>query len=93
METEAAIKLTVKVERPAHRGLFIGRHEGKVVMISGSTMPGETVEVIVSNDKKDYISASVNKILGPSPERVEPPCKYVGICGGCRSSTSRIHFR
>ncbi len=84
METEAAVKLTVKVERPAHRGMFIGRHEGKVVMISGPTMPGETVEVSVANDKKDYISAEVSKILEPSPERVEPPCKYVGICGGCR---------
>jgi len=76
--------LTIKVERAAHRGLFIGRHEGKVVMISGPTMPGETVEVAVANEKPDYISASVEKIIDPSPERVEPPCKYVGICGGCR---------
>lgn len=76
--------LILKVERPAHRGLFIGRHDGKVVMISGATMPGETVEVTVDSDKNDYISASISKILEPSPERVEPPCKYFGICGGCR---------
>lgn len=76
--------LTIQVERAAHRGLFIGRHEGKVVMISGATMPGETVEAAVTNEKPDYISASVEKIIVPSPDRVEPPCKYVGICGGCR---------
>jgi 23S rRNA (uracil1939-C5)-methyltransferase len=76
--------LILKVDRPAHRGLFIGRHDGKVVMISGATMPGETVEVTVEDDKKDYLTASVTKIVEPSPDRVEPPCKYFGICGGCR---------
>ncbi len=84
MNLESMTKLIVKVERPAHRGLFIGRHEGKIVMISGATMPGETVEVTVEEDKKDYINAAVSKVIEPSPDRVEPPCKYFGICGGCR---------
>ncbi len=84
MNIESMTKLIVKVERPAHRGLFIARHEGKIVMISGATMPGETVEVTVEEDKKDYITAAVSKVIEPSQERVEPPCKYFGICGGCR---------
>ena len=84
MHIESMTKLIVKVERPAHRGLFIGRHEGKIVMISGATMPGETVEVTVEEDKKDYITAAVSRVIEPSQERVEPPCKYFGLCGGCR---------
>ncbi len=84
MNTESLTKIIVNVDRPAHRGLFIGRHEGKIVMISGPTMPGETVEVNIEEDKKDYFTASVHQIIEPSPDRVEPPCKYFGICGGCR---------
>jgi len=63
--------------------MFIARHEGKVVMVNGHTMPGETVEATVEKDRKDYITASVSKIIKPSPLRTEPGCRYYGICGGC----------
>ena len=75
--------LIIKIERPAFGGVFIGRHEGKIVMVRGAVLPGETVEVSIDEDKKDYLTASAVKILEPSPERIEPPCEYFGICGGC----------
>ncbi|MEW6601766.1 MAG: TRAM domain-containing protein, partial [Nitrospirota bacterium] len=75
--------LTLKIERPASGGQFIARHEGKVVMVRGHVLPGETVEVAVEIEKKDYLSASAVKILEPSPQRISPPCEYYGICGGC----------
>lgn len=75
--------LAIKIERPAFGGVFIGRHEGKVVMVRGAVLPGETVEVCVEEDKKDYFTASAVRILEPSPERIEPPCEYYGTCGGC----------
>lgn len=76
--------LTIKVERPAYGGLSIGRHEGKIVMISGAVLPGETVEAIIEDERKDYIRAAVRKILEPSPFRIEPACEYFGVCGGCQ---------
>ena len=75
--------LILKADRPAYGGLFISRHEGKVVMIKGALLPGETVEVSIDDEKKDYITASVRKVIEPSPHRIEPACKYVGLCGGC----------
>ncbi len=75
--------LILKADRPAYGGLFISRHEGKVVMIKGALLPGETVEVGIDDEKKDYITASVRKIIEPSPHRIEPSCKYFGSCGGC----------
>ncbi len=75
--------LIIKIERPAFGGVYIGRHEGKVVMIRGAVLPGETVEVNIDEDKKDYFTASLLKVLEPSPDRIEPPCEYYGICGGC----------
>ncbi|GBD97926.1 MAG TPA: class I SAM-dependent RNA methyltransferase [Nitrospirae bacterium] len=75
--------LILKAARPAFGGLFIGRHEGKVVMIKGALLPDETVEVTIDDEKKDYITASVRKIIEPSPHRIEPACKHFGSCGGC----------
>ena len=75
--------LVLKIERPAFGGQFIARHEGKVVMVRGHVLPGETVEAAVENERKDYLAASAVNILEPSPQRITPPCEYYGICGGC----------
>lgn len=85
--------LVIKIERPAFGGVFIGKHEGKVVMVRGAVLPGETVEVSIDEDKKDYFSASALKILEPSPERIEPPCEYFGICGGCSMQHVPYHLQ
>ncbi len=68
---------------PAYGGISIARLNGKVVMIKGA-IPGETVEVTIDEDKKDYSTATVTKVLEPSPERVLPLCRYFGTCGGCQ---------
>jgi len=68
---------------PAYGGISIAKLDGKVVMIRGA-IPGETVEVRIDEDKKDYSTATVTKVLEPSPERVSPPCRYFGTCGGCQ---------
>ena len=74
---------TLKIERLAYGGVAIGRHNGKVVMIKGAVLPGETVEADIDNEKSDYFTASAKKIIESSPDRIEPACKYFGLCGGC----------
>ncbi|RJQ50604.1 MAG: class I SAM-dependent RNA methyltransferase [Nitrospiraceae bacterium] len=76
--------LVIKIDRPAYGGMSIGRHDGKIVMVKGAVMPGETAEVVIEDEKKDYLSASVKKIIEPSPRRIVPACKYSGRCGGCQ---------
>lgn len=78
------MKLTLKIERPAYGGISIARHDGKIVMIKGAVLPGETAEVVVDEEKKDYLKASVTKVLERSPERIEPACEFFGMCGGCQ---------
>jgi len=75
--------LTLKIERPAFGGAFIARHDGKIVMVQGPTAPGERVEATLEHEKRDYLTATVSKIIEPHPERIDPPCPYFGICGGC----------
>lgn len=85
--------LSIRIERPAFGGVFIGRHEGKVVLVRGPVLPGELVEVAVEEDKSDYFTASAVRILEPSPERAEPPCEYYGVCGGCGLQHAPYHLQ
>jgi len=75
--------VTVTVESPGHGGICVGRISGKVVMVTGG-VPGETVEAVVDTEKKDYMTATVTRVLEPSPDRLVPPCGYYGTCGGCQ---------
>ena len=43
------------------------------------TLPGEQVEATVEGARARLI-----KLVTPSPERIEPVCKYFGTCGGCQ---------
>ena len=47
-------------------------------------IPGETVEVEVREGKNGVKSTTLNRVIHPSPHRVEPPCPYFGECGGCQ---------
>ncbi len=56
--------------------------EGKTIFIEDA-LPNEIVEYAKFKDKKKYELAHLIKILKPAFSRVEPKCKYFGICGGC----------
>ncbi|MYN12253.1 23S rRNA (uracil(1939)-C(5))-methyltransferase RlmD [Pusillimonas sp. TS35] len=60
----------------------IARREGKVVFVEGA-LPGERVQVTVTRRKPSYDTARVERIVRASSQRVEPPCPYFGVCGGC----------
>jgi 23S rRNA (uracil1939-C5)-methyltransferase len=72
----------VKAEAPVYGGYVISRNGG-VIFIKGA-IPGELVEVAISERKRDYSVASVTGIIEPSSHRVTPRCKYFGACGGCQ---------
>ncbi|MDI6728726.1 MAG: class I SAM-dependent RNA methyltransferase [Thermodesulfovibrionales bacterium] len=80
---KAENKATFKAELPAYGGLCIAKWKGKVVFIK-NTIPGETIEARLEEERKDYYTASTTKILEPSPDRIEPNCKFFGLCGGCQ---------
>lgn len=45
---------------------------------------GDTVQVKVMKAKKNYAYAKLEKVLVPSPFRVQPPCAFHRQCGGCQ---------
>ncbi len=75
--------VTIKVEIPAYGGRSISKLNGKIVMIKGA-IPGETAEVMLQEEKKDYSIGTAVSIPIPSPDRCMPECGYFGLCGGCQ---------
>jgi 23S rRNA (uracil1939-C5)-methyltransferase len=75
---------TVQVEKMAAGGDAIARlADGRVVFVHGA-LPGETVTVAITTDKRDFAKGAVREVLVPSPHRVAPPCPALARgCGGC----------
>lgn len=74
--------IQLKADSPVYGGYVLSRDEG-VVFVKGA-ISGEVVEVSVIEKKKDYSIAVVSDIIEPSLFRVNPPCQYFGLCGGCQ---------
>ena len=55
---------------------------GKAVFVP-FVLPGEEVEASVLQGRSGFVRASLDRVLVPSPDRVEPGCPYFGRCGGC----------
>ena len=45
---------------------------------------GEVVEAEIMEVKKNFARAKLLRVIQPSPERVEPACRYFAQCGGCQ---------
>ena len=59
---------------------FLG---GKACFIEG-VLPGETVEIKILKEEKNFLKAKLLKVIHPSPDRIDPPCPYLARCGGCQ---------
>ena len=75
--------IQVTIEDLSSEGLGIGKCEGIVVFIK-DTVIGDTVQARVMKMKKTYGYARLEKILQPSPDRIEPRCPIARPCGGCQ---------
>lgn len=81
---EVGERHTVTIEKVAHGGHFIARHEGQVIFVRHA-IPGETVEVEITSTGSSFVRGDAIKIIEASPDRVSPPCAFShpGGCGGC----------
>jgi 23S rRNA (uracil1939-C5)-methyltransferase len=76
-------RIIIEAFSSAYGAFSLGRYDGKIVLIKG-IIPKEKAEVIITEERKDYLTAQAFKILEPSPDRVNPPCEYFNNCGGCQ---------
>ncbi|MEP6920763.1 MAG: class I SAM-dependent RNA methyltransferase [bacterium] len=74
--------LDVEIERLLPGGVGLAHAEGQTIFVSLAA-PGDVVRVEIERTRGKVSFASVKEVLKPSPVRVEPPCPYFGLCGGC----------
>ena len=77
-------QLSVTIEKVAHGGHFIARHEGAVIFVRHA-IPGETCTIEITSVGSSFNRADVISVQSASPDRVSAPCGYAhrSGCGGC----------
>ena len=73
---------TAEVTALDHEGRGVARIDGKVTFIADA-LPGETVQFKYLSQRRDKDEGQVVSVTVASPDRVTPPCKHFGLCGGC----------
>ncbi len=78
------MQLSVRTDRLVAGGDAMGRaDDGRVVFVAGA-LPGELVDVEVTETKKDFVRGRAVGIVEPSDARVLPVCAHRRAgCGGC----------
>jgi tRNA/tmRNA/rRNA uracil-C5-methylase (TrmA/RlmC/RlmD family) len=77
-------RLTLDVTSMAHGGEAVARHDGRVAFVRGA-IPGECVVAEITEVPRHgrFLRAQAVDIVTASAQRVTPPCRYAGTCGGC----------
>lgn len=66
----------------AFGGRGIARIEGMAVFVD-QAVPGDRGMIRITRKRRHYAEARLVELLEASPDRVAPPCRYSGLCGGC----------
>lgn len=76
--------LEVTIEKVAHGGHFIARHDGAVIFVRHA-IPGERCTIQVTSTGSSFNRADVVSVQTPSEFRVTAPCRFAhrNGCGGC----------
>ncbi len=83
IELHRGDELQLEITDAAFEGKAVARHEGLVIFVENA-VPGDLVTAKFLKIKKSFAEAKLVRVERPSPLRVEPRCKYFGVCGGCK---------
>ncbi len=75
------VRLTI--EDIGTEGEGIGKIDGFTLFVKDAVV-GDEVEAKIMKAKKNYAYARLERVITPSPYRVEPKCPYHRQCGGCQ---------
>jgi 23S rRNA (uracil1939-C5)-methyltransferase len=74
----------VEITDIAHGGDGVGRLPEGLVVFVPRTIPGEEVDIEVTERKPNFARGRIVDIHETSDERVESDCPYFSECGGCQ---------
>lgn len=73
----------VEITGVAAEGNAIAR-VGELVVFIPYGAPGDVADIKIDKKKHSYAEGHIERMVTPSPVRVEPRCEHFGLCGGCR---------
>ncbi|MEP6718329.1 MAG: class I SAM-dependent RNA methyltransferase [bacterium] len=80
--TDVQDKNLVEIERLLPGGFGLAHAEGLTLFVALAA-PGDILRVKIERKRGSVGFASIVEVVKPSTVRVEPPCPYFGLCGGC----------
>ncbi|UCD89255.1 MAG: 23S rRNA (uracil(1939)-C(5))-methyltransferase RlmD [Desulfobacterales bacterium] len=83
MKIRKGQRLELNISGIAFGGKGLAKVDGLTVFVD-KAVPLDTVTARIIKRKKRYAIATVDALIEPSPFRIHPPCKYSGLCGGCK---------
>lgn len=82
MELSKNDKIELNIDALTSEGSGVGRYNGLAVFVN-DTVPGDKIIAHIIKRSKNYAVGKIEKILSPSPSRIESDCPYSQRCGGC----------
>ena len=58
--------------------------ESAIVVFIPYGAPGDVADIKIDRKKHSYAEGHIERMVVPSPLRVEAPCRHFGVCGGCK---------
>lgn len=84
---ETGDKFEAVIEKIVFGGdAFCKAPDGMVVFVANALV-GERLLLEIKSVKKSFARAKILEIIEPSPDRIEPVCKYAGSCCNCKYLT------
>ena len=74
--------ISVEVIRPAHGGEGVAHFDGRVIFVQGG-IPGDQVDLQITQLKKKWARGQITEVAKPSPDRVASRCLAAAAGAGC----------
>lgn len=82
MELAKNDKIELTIDALTSEGSGVGRYDGLAVFVRG-TVPQDRIIAHIIKRSKNYAVGIIDRIISPSPSRIESDCPYSKKCGGC----------
>ena len=80
---KAYILEDIEIIDAGSEGKAVAKVDGQALFVPYG-VPGDIVDVQITNKKKGYMEGKIVSIMKPSPHRIDPTCDHFGVCGGCK---------
>lgn len=58
--------------------------ESRIVVFIPYGAPGDVADIKLDRKKHSYAEGHIERLVKPSPMRIEAECRHFGVCGGCK---------